>query len=261
MRNVVVHYHIFKNAGTSIDKILRAMLPNGWIQVEATPDEPLTPDLLAKFIKNHPDHVIFSSHTARLPVPQIENVDIFPIIFVRHPLDRIRSVYQFERRQPSNPLAALGIAAAKEKTFPEYVRWRLERRDGAIDNHHVRRFSAGTGTKVTLEAAKDYVEQLPFVGVVEHFDASMQSLKHCLSDLFPLGQARVRYDNQTPDRLSSIDERIALTKAELGDALYAEVLKHNQDDLALYEMICRRNGFDANFFEGVRATSIQVSSS
>ncbi len=248
MRNVVAHYHVFKNAGVSVDATLRAILPNGYFQVEATPSKPLAPGCFAAFIESHPEGVLFSSHTALFPVPEIEDVQIFPIIFVRHPIDRLRSVYEFERRTPliRGQVGELGVAVAKELPFPEYVKWRFERLDGTLDNHHVRRFSAGIGPEVTLEAAKAYTERLPFVGVVEHFDASMHKLKRCLSDLFPLCEAPVRHYNQTPGRLSSLEARIALIRAELGDALYEKVLEHNQDDLALYEVVCCRNGFDAN---------------
>ena len=246
-RNVIAHYHVFKNAGMSVDATLQAILPNGYVEVEATLGNPLTPDRFAAFIQSHPEGVLFSSHTARFPVPNIDDVDIFPIIFVRHPIDRLRSVYEFERRMPSNPIAASGIAAAKEKTFSEYLEWRLERLDGDLDNHHVRRFSAGIGPHVTLESAKAYMERLPFVGVVEHFDVSMQKLKKCLSHLFPLRDAPMQVVNQTPGRLSSLEARIALIRADLGDALYEKVLEHNNDDLALYEAACCRNGFDGNY--------------
>lgn len=46
-------------------------------------------------VRNHGAARAFSSHQIRLPVPVSLEVRVLPVVFLRHPLLRIRSVYEF----------------------------------------------------------------------------------------------------------------------------------------------------------------------
>ena len=60
---------------------------------------------MVEFIRSNPHLRAISSHTALLPVPQIDGIEIFPIIFVRHPIDRLRyGLTSPERKAESKPL-------------------------------------------------------------------------------------------------------------------------------------------------------------
>ena len=51
MRNVVIHYHIFKNAGSSIDKILIDNYGSAWAPLEgSTPTSLLTVHDIERFL-------------------------------------------------------------------------------------------------------------------------------------------------------------------------------------------------------------------
>lgn len=242
-RSVIVHYHIFKNAGSSLDEILKRMVPGGYLMVEGLEGKPLSAQGLADHISANPDVAIFSSHTAVMRPPPVEGITIFPVVFVRHPIDRIRSVYAFERRQPVNPFV-IGTQKAKELDFPGYVRWRLDSPHSiAIVNHHVTLFARGLGKETSLGAALMFLEALPFVGVVERFDNSVAMLKSALAERFKLCDAPLLQVNVNPERLESMADRISQTREELGDELFDEVLAKNVEDLEFYRIVCARNGF------------------
>src|SRR5579884_1946584 len=124
MRHVLVHYHIFKNAGSSLDRILRDSLGNAW--VEWDPVEPtgaVPPEKLAEFIGGHPQFAAVSSHLARPPLPSVAGVVLHTLIFLRHPILRAASVYKYERTAETGTESAR-IAASR--TFAQYVRWQLD---------------------------------------------------------------------------------------------------------------------------------------
>ena len=55
MRNVVIHYHIFKNAGSSIDKILLDNYGSAWAPFEGSaPTSLLSVRDLAEFVFSRP---------------------------------------------------------------------------------------------------------------------------------------------------------------------------------------------------------------
>ena len=102
-RNVIVHHHIFKNAGTTFERVLDENYGDKHLSF----DGPFTfshisQDQLAAIIERHPSHVAFSSHQIHLPAPSSLSFRAIPVVFVRHPLLRIRSVFLFEERNAHN---------------------------------------------------------------------------------------------------------------------------------------------------------------
>src|SRR6185437_1347384 len=121
---LVFHYHLFKNAGTSVDEMLKINFGDKWEQGEFRhpAGKHSDTDEVAAFLRLRPHLRAFSSHTALLPLPEIGRL-VFPIFFIRHPIDRINSAYSFERRQIAD---THGARLAKEQDFPGYVRRLLE---------------------------------------------------------------------------------------------------------------------------------------
>src|SRR5215472_14641285 len=93
-RQILVHYHIFKNAGTSIDAMLRASFRSRWEKFD--PDLPVSDPsgMLAQFIAERPRVRAISSHTICPPLPAIEGTYLQPIFFLRHPIARVASAYK-----------------------------------------------------------------------------------------------------------------------------------------------------------------------
>jgi hypothetical protein len=236
-RHVIVHYHLFKNAGTSLDRSLKENFGNGWCGHEGSGGA-WPSNEVAEFLLQHPEVTVLSSHTALLPPPSLPNTNIYPVIFLRHPLDRVRSVYEFERKQQvDNP----GANMAKTTDLSGYIRWRLDRKgDRTICNFQAHRLAFAVPEHIDRERLNEEarasvaVKELPFVGVVEHFDRSLQALQRWLRPVFPGIELLPRRVNVTQSQGVPLLERIEQMRVLIGDELYNELAMRNQLDLMLH---------------------------
>lgn len=239
-RCAIIHYHLFKNAGTSVDTILQHNFGTRWTTREY---EPQTASAMAAAVRalllDQPELVALSSHTLLLPPPEVPGVEIFPIIFIRHPLDRMKSAYIFEREQRAD---TEGARLAKERDFAGYIEARLAvPQQRFCRNAQTLRLAAAetAGGGSDLERALRAAERLPFVGSVEAFDASIELLQRLLAPRFPGFRAVAAFANVSrPER--SLDARLAEIRGELGDELFERLVAANSDDLVLYRTILAR---------------------
>ena len=67
-RPIIIHYHFFKNAGTSVDAVLQRNFGAGWASREYPPRS--TSDVARDFLAANPHIVALSSHTLPLPPPR-----------------------------------------------------------------------------------------------------------------------------------------------------------------------------------------------
>jgi hypothetical protein len=234
-RTVVLHYHLFKNAGTSLDALFQEQFAGRWVTREfaAQPEE--NRRAVQSWIVETPDAVCFSSHTALLPPPAVPRTRVLPVIFVRHPLDRIASAYSFERKQ-GDP--GFGSTLARHTTLAGYVETRLSLpRDRQCRNFHIGRFAEMVPAEPDDELTRALwaLEELPFVGLVETFEASVQKLQSLLErEGFEGVNLRPVQHNVSRDRALSLEERLDRMAGELGAELYTELERANADDLRFY---------------------------
>lgn len=181
-RTIILHYHLFKNAGTSVDRILKDNFADGWQGREFAGNNNTTQ--VVDWIRNNPSTVAFSSHTMMGPLPKIDGVRIVSVMFLRDPIDRIRSAYRFEHKQKSGNF---GAVLAKATDFDGYVRVRLSLpNDRQCRNFQTWRLAnLVPGTIPEIDRAKAALRRLDVVGLVEDFDTSMAALKAAIADAYP----------------------------------------------------------------------------
>lgn len=240
-RKLLLHYHLFKNAGTSVDDILRRNFGARWMNTEFTekPAPAHMADVTAVVAAN-PALYGLSSHTMMLPPPTLPDIDILPIIFIRHPLDRLRSAYEFEREQAAE---TFGARLAKQVDFAGYLRAHLSQpANRACRDFQTARFAMflppDQGDE--LSRAKEAAERLAFVGLVEAFQTSITLLQDKARGLFPDFRAFAVWRAATSARMTVLDGRLAAMRETLGASLYDMVVEANRDDLALYELVRQR---------------------
>lgn len=105
----IIHHHIFKNAGTSIDGALKERLGPAFGVFEGNhPHDIKDKTAIQAFFREHPKLIAVSTHLGR---PQLPLEQFFPIVFLRHPYLRAKSVYTFTKKDPSQYFhqAALSI--------------------------------------------------------------------------------------------------------------------------------------------------------
>lgn len=247
-RPLLVHYHIYKNAGTSVEKNLSESFGDRWAPFEGPSEQSVLSnrDVVA-FAEANPRISAISSHKAR-PFPAVDG--FFPVLFLRHPIDRARSMYRFAKRDP----AQVDHALARDGSFKDYVDSWLDSPGSVLRNYQVAHLSQASfrvpdlwcaaPRPDDLQEANDYLRSLPFFGLVRRFEESCRGFEACYGRTFPALRMRpVRENASTEDALS---ERAALdiARAELGEAVYWRLVEANQFDLALYDTAV--NLFDRN---------------
>jgi hypothetical protein len=236
-RTVIIHYHLFKNAGTSVDRTLRENFGDSWVGREGE-DGALKPDAIADYLRRNEWIRVLSSHTALLPEPHIDGVRVIPVVFLRHPLDRIRSVYDFEHVQD---VETPGARAAKRLDIGGYIEWRLERAavtgDRSVSDFQTFRLAKGGDGARPLERAQRTIERLPFVGLVEEYERSLERLAGALSASFDGVRLRAYRDNVTTADSVSLDARLAALRERIGAAGYERLEAANHDDLVVWETV------------------------
>lgn len=219
MRTILLHYHLFKNAGTSVDKNLQLNFGERWITDEFPPGRERTnAHLVARWIEENPSVIAFSSHTAEGPIPLLNNTRIISILFLRDPIARIRSAYLFERTQKT---ATWGAELAKKYSFGEYVRIRLEHPDDRqcrnFQTFRLAHFQPGPEPEIVRACAAS--SEISVLGFVEQFNASMHRLSATLAPFFPDFHWLNLHANRraTPDLIGPLDSRTMLLLEEANE--------------------------------------------
>jgi len=239
-RQVVLHYHIFKNAGTSVDAILRDCFADGFMTVDGpVPEFFINQTEVNVMVRNRAQVKALSSHQIRLPVPTDRRLAYCPIIFIRRPELRIQSMWRFQRsRNDSHPATRL----AKQLDFADWVRFHLEERAQApLMNQQSLLFSFEYDRRTPvnhpdiLDRAIANIDSLPFVGIVEHFEESMKMYQRLYQPGVPdLQVDRLPQLNRTTDQELESEEQIERFQHELGAELFSELSERMHMDLELY---------------------------
>lgn len=194
---VIVHCHIFKNAGSTFDWSLRRQFGERMMEHKGANGTVLTAEDLKRIVEGGSVRAV-SSHAVHLPLPVIENVELQPALFLRHPIERVYSVYAFERRQKDD---TPGSRQAKKLAFGDYVSWRLDSSSPAVIRNYQTRYCAGFlghgGESVSPELhrrAESFIEGVLLLGVVDAYDTSMVLFERVLRDR--IGAVDLRYIRQ-----------------------------------------------------------------
>lgn len=222
-RTVILHYHLFKNAGTSVDRILQANFGNRWVTREFPMNGGDNSALVAEWIENTPGAIAFSSHTMLGPIPRIRDTRIFSLLFLRDPIARIISAYEFERRQQ---VETLGSQLARDTSLEGYVQFRLATKgDRQCRNFQVARLAALIpGPEPELDRAFAALDQLSFIGRVEDFATSIADMQALFVQHFPGFVARSVHANMSQRPHAPLDADLA-----------ALLERNNQEDRLLLQ--------------------------
>lgn len=248
--SIIIHYHIFKNAGSSVDYALEQSFGDTWTSFEGNhAHDILSGEKLRIFLDGRPELMAVSSHLARPPLPYENSL---PIVFLRHPILRAKSVYDFVKKdntQPNHEVALNG--------FSEYIRWALYKDTGGgvvIKNYQVIHLSdASFRAKSILDAtaqlsdlrqAQSLLFSWPVFGVVECYEKSIALFQKHYGSYIDGLQLSVAWLNKSdhnkysPD--ISIEEKLEAVRMDLGDKLFNKLCLANNFDLVLYQSCVKR---------------------
>jgi len=249
-RDVLLHCHFFKNAGSTIDCALKRCFPHAFYENKTEFSIVQWNDFLRTTLQELPNISAISSHVFTLRSPVIADVNLHYVAMFRHPIERITSVAAYDKRRNYRN-SACNIIKNHKITIKGYVKAYL--RDGApasIRNVHTMRFAGedrGTppATQEDFNKAVKTLKRCPSIGLVEEFDTSMVLFEEQLKPVFP--NLDLSYIKQNVHQMpQSVEKRIRKLREQLGDELFKILLAKNEKDVRLYAM------FKASFYKKVQ---------
>lgn len=187
MRCVLLHYHFFKNAGTTIEEILAHSFGHFARLDNPNPNQPISNAELLDYLECNPQIQAVSSHHINYPVPQAPGYLFFDICILRDPIDRIRSTYDYFREKPFPGIDLSDLA--NESTLPEFLERLVERAPFYANDVQVNLVANGEWDhppgQDDLDRATRRILNASFLGVVDLFKESLIAAEHRLKPIFP----------------------------------------------------------------------------
>jgi hypothetical protein len=239
MRFVILHYHIFKNAGTAIGNLLKLNFGERFSEFEGDgPDCQLSGQSLVAWLEQHPEVQAVSSHQLRYPRPEKPGFVFFDLCFLRDPIDRISSIYTFFRKNPpqDNSLSAL----AHEDTLGRFIAHLIENCPHMVNDVQVTMLATDGAyirppCEMDLDRATETLLRMSFPGVADCFYESMVAGQYFWKPVFPDFDNAAAPANVSRDSASTLESRLDAVRSACGKALYEELEQLNALDRALVQ--------------------------
>lgn len=243
MKNYLVHYHIYKNAGSTIDNAIKKSFgKNSLLELDKHPkykdSAEFNEDLIDTVIEEGGDYTAFSSHRMTPTVHRSKKYNFLPLVCLRHPLLRAGSVYRYEKIRPDDKP---GKEFAQELDFPEWLKWSMNNAVNIESRNYqttllsipdVSRREAG-GKLVDLELVKSRIDEMPVVGVVEYFEETCRLLEAYVGTTFPAFEIGAAHDNRTK-AISDWKDELKKIQKSLPRSILIEFEEKNAMDYDLF---------------------------
>ena len=246
-RAVICHYHLFKNSGTSFDRVLTENFGAQHIIFDGPFSySHVDQDQLGIIIERNPEAKAFSSHQISLPTPSSVRYRVIPAVFVRHPLLRIRSVYLFSQQA--------GATGAVADALRDFDQWLLTMFSGDNNTLQLSNFQTNMLSRENnaqpvaetrqgqvvydLQRAIDRLSVIPCLGRTEHFDTDVFHFSNTL------GEYGIEFTHTpgTAENVSSPDFRettavqLANLESSIDGSTMQKLMQMNRQDLELYNV-------------------------
>jgi hypothetical protein len=238
LRFVILHYHILKNAGSTIEDALDHSFGHRFARFDRPGrDATIRAAELLAFVRSQPDLAAVSSHHIRYPLPEARGILFFDLCFLRDPIDRVRSMYDYYRDKPADgdPVSELagatdlgGFVAGMVRDFPLRIR-----------NVQVNLIAAaGDSDQPTpddLEIATARMLGASFPGVVDLFDQSIATGQYFLRQVFPELDFSLPPVNVSQGLGGTVESRTMRLREVCDSVVFDELLRLNDLDFQLVE--------------------------
>ena len=250
VRTVICHYHIYKNSGTSFDSLLTQNFGDRHISFDGPfPFFTIDQEQLSRIIERKVNVVAFSSHQIQLPAPPSLEFNILPVVFLRHPLLRVLSIYRFKRKTfDGTPTSK----AAQGMTFDEWISHSFSDRLEIthISNAQTRFLGSAYRQRPLMKRKVNTMEydinqalrnlgNVKLLARTEYFDEDVSRFPKVLAQyeidfvFTPANPLNVTGN----DHRKSIEERIGEIRQLLSAENYQKLVMANIQDTFLYDFI------------------------
>jgi hypothetical protein len=236
VRFVLLHYHFFKNAGSTIEDILADSFFENYARLDTGDfDGAVSQDDLVSYLRRHPRMKAISSHQFRYPVPRAPGYIFFDLCFLRDPIDRIRSTYDYFRQKPvpGEPASEL----ARERSIGGFIAGLVEHHAYRASNVQVNMLANGIvndpPAETDLIRATEVMLKTSFLGVVDCFNESLIAGQHFLRPVFPNLALAQQPANISGGWEDALEARIEKFREACDPDVYAELVRLNALDSEL----------------------------
>jgi hypothetical protein len=229
MRYVVVHFHIFKNGGTTVETILEREFGASFATLHGPDtDATLAASDLTEFLRADPHVSAVSSHHLRYPKPDIPHMVLFDCCFLRHPLARLQSYYTH-----------LSRTEAVRESAREFLENLMDAAPHQVSDVQVHLLANGgaftrPASEHDLEKATQILRHMAIPGLLSMFDESLVAAEYFLRPAFPTIHLEYVAQNVTSARPDPAGDRLDYLIELWGTALYEKLVRVNQMDLELF---------------------------
>lgn len=258
MRTVILHYHIYKNSGTSFDQVLAHNFSDRHELFDGPyPFFVIDQEQVDRIIMRRPAAIAFSSHQMSLPQPSSISYQVLAAAFMRNPFLRIASIYRFKRgemlaQQDVSADTTTTAVAARELDFAGWIEHCLGDKSeiGNVSNAQTRFFACAyrlrpqlkrtpSGMVYDLRTALRTLAGVELLGRTEHFEQDVRRMGDILAghDIAFVLPPDTRH-NVTQQSERSVEDRVADLLDQLPPNLRARLVAANQQDLAMYDRAC-----------------------
>jgi hypothetical protein len=236
VRFVLLHYHFFKNAGSTIEEILANSFFENYARLDTEDfDGAVSREELVSFLQRHPRMKAVSSHQFRYPVPRAPGYIFFDLCFLRDPIDRIRSMYDYFRQKPVPGEPASDLA--RTESIGGFIAGLVDHHAYRASNVQVNMLANGIVNDPPAEAdlvrATEVMLKTSFLGVVDCFNESLIAGQHFLRPVFPNLALAQQPANVSSALEGAMHGRIEKFRRACDVDVYAELVRINALDSEL----------------------------
>ena len=238
LRLVLLHYHILKNAGTTLESILARSFRDKYCAIDEDERDAHFPNAsLLSLVSRNPHLKAISSHQIRYPVPTVPGLVFFDLCFLRDPIDRIRSTYDYfrEKSAAGDPVSHY----ANELPLGEFIARLIQEMPWYVNDVQVNILSNGVVNdcprKEDLDRAIARLMRMSFPGVVDCFTESLVAGQHFLQPIFPELDCTASALNVSSGSGSAMTERITRVKEACSHKVFADLLGLSAMDFDLLD--------------------------
>lgn len=239
VRHIILHHHIFRNAGTVIERILDKNFPDAFAVLNShNHDHTITHSDLLLFLREHQEVRAVSSYQVRPPGPEVLDFVFFDVILLRHPLDRICVMFDgYQRDNSAEALATLARTSDLE-TFAEQL---MSRYPHLVNDAQVNYLANGgryfrPPNASDLQEAVQIMKHAALPGLTHLFDLSLATAEYYFFPAFPsIDFSYVTANPSAP--ATSYKSRLDHLRAGCKPSTYERLVAMNHLDLELIQAV------------------------
>jgi len=247
MKNIILHHHFFKNAGSTLIDILKREFGEGFEEYHPSGESEgdFSDETLADYLRGKQPTAISSHHfigqNYNLSPLLNKQFRFYDFILVRHPLKRLLSMYSYYQaiEQSNHPIAQ----AAQRSTLHRFIEFLIRDHPNYVLSPQVCNLAGCAISPPRASHLDEAIARLRICALcstVEDFKKAMIAAEHFMKPMFP--NLRLHYTTETnrSPKIEGYDGTLSSLEDVLGKTLFSTLVDMNALDIEL----CKAAAFE-----------------